>query len=116
YCHLFFYLSSSSVLYLVRSFFRLRLLRPPRSSLFPYTTLFRSCSIRRTYISRCVNCKRRITTNWTSRCTRSSSAILFWFKYYTCCHCIDCHCLCYDDVKVGENNCLAFVLSPTFLC
>src|SRR5262245_13624910 len=39
-----------------------RLLRPPRSTLFPYTTLFRSCS--------------RYSSNHCGRCWRTSSANL----------------------------------------
>src|SRR2546430_13667077 len=38
------FLSCSSVLKYVLVFFFLMIRRPPRSTLFPYTTLFRSCS------------------------------------------------------------------------
>src|SRR5437899_5435362 len=42
--------------------------RPPRSTLFPYTTLFRSCATRR---SSCV-CTRELASTWAGQCAHSS--------------------------------------------
>src|SRR5438045_9034033 len=53
--HLFSYLTCSSlpcVLFL-SVFFFLMLRRPPRSTLFPYTTLFRSCTTNRSLLRNC---------------------------------------------------------------
>src|SRR2546430_3717604 len=51
-------------------FFFLMIRRPPRSTLFPYTTLFRSSFFRSTW---CVRARSASWTKWTRRWTRATS-------------------------------------------
>src|SRR5688572_33443474 len=59
---LFYFLSLPILLYLVIFFFFLMIRRPPRSTLFPYTTLFRSTRRLRVCAS-VINCVRTVGQN-----------------------------------------------------
>src|SRR3712207_7988539 len=60
--------------------------RPPRSTLFPYTTLFRSCSISCLATSRTIVRQRLTAASWSSvrpsavDCLRLSAANRYWHR------------------------------------
>src|SRR2546430_8072533 len=54
-------------------FFFLMIRRPPRSTLFPYTTLFRSRTRGGAWSCCSPGCREKCTGSWWSRCSRASS-------------------------------------------
>src|SRR2546430_7241304 len=56
--------------------------RPPRSTLFPYTTLFRSCCLVRAGVQR-ISCI--YVRNWSSKALKSHSSAVTLIAAHRCC-------------------------------